>query len=376
MMKQVLNLLLPTVLLVLVSFQADGQSYRGKRAGKISAVGAVSECNMAGTVFTEINRSFGDVDGGRCILNGSRFELSEPSSDMGPYVPLDGLDLRHSSWVAVDFLTPPSLRYSDATQANFSAIHMDGDPVEMVDATGLNAEKAKFHGAQMASWYVQGASFDGSDFSSAQLTGWTTDALTYEGVYEQAPEGRRSMSGKDSRFENCLLEECNLSGGNLEGATILLTKFTDECVLNGTNFFNANIDQSDFLEASLAGANLSSSRVDQASFDNSNLNGANFSSAMIRKTSFKEANMRGVNFSGAMVDGADFSGTDLSTCNLSGATMKNLVGNKPPKLPQDYVVKWSDAKRYDDRGEEVFNPVYDIVISENRYNDGLRERKD
>ena len=188
-------------LMALTTLDMQAQSYRGKRAGRANAMGRVNDCNLAGTVFMEVNRAFGMVDGGRCVLNGSRFELSEPSGAMGPYVPLEGLDLRHSSWVAVDFLTPPVLRYTDATQANFSAINMDGDAVEMVDATGFIATKAKFHGAQMASWFVQGAFFDEADFSSASIVEWTTDALAYDGLYETAPESERAMSAKNARFE-------------------------------------------------------------------------------------------------------------------------------------------------------------------------------
>ena len=78
-------------------------------------------------------------------------------------------------------------RFKPSKYLTFS-IHMDGEPVEMVDATGFIATKAKFHGAQMASWYVQGASFNEANFSSAMLMAWTTDGMSYEGLYELAPE--------------------------------------------------------------------------------------------------------------------------------------------------------------------------------------------
>ena len=361
--------------LMVLASTADAQSYRGRRAGSVTARGSIADCNMAGTVFMEVGKNFGMVNGGRCVLNGSRFENSEPSGDMGPIVPLDGMDLRHSQWVAVDFLTPPSLRYANASQANFSAIHMDGEPVEMVDATGFIATKAKFHGAQMASWYVQGAAFDEADFSSALLTAWTTDAMSYEGLYDLAPESMRAVSAQSARFENCMLEECNLAGGNFTDATFLLTKFTDECIFNGANFTNAMFDQTDFLEASLSGSNMRDIRIDQCSFEDSNLTGAQLGSAMIRNTSFKGATMRGVSFDRALVDGVDFTGTDLSTCNLTGAVMKKLVGT-PPALPQDYVIKTYQDENVDANGDTLRTNVYDIVISENRYNDGLREKKD
>jgi len=367
-----LGLLVASALMTL-AFTADAQSYRGKRAGRANPTGYVANCNMAGTVFMDVGKSFSAVNGGRCVLNGSRFENSEPSGDMGPIVPLDGMDLRHSSWVAVDFLTPPSLRYANASQANFSAIHMDGEPVEMVDATGFIATKAKFHGAQMASWYVQGASYDEAEFSSTLLQAWTTDPLSYEGLYPSAPESSRALSARGASFENCLLEECNISGGDFTDATFLLTKFTEECIFNGSNFTNVMFDQTDVVAASLSGANLRDVRVDKSKFENCNLTGAQFVNAMIRNSSFKGATMRGVSFQGAMVDGADFTGTDLSTCNLTGAVMKKLVGTAPA-LPQDYVIKKYDDESVDANGDTLRTRVYDIVISEARYNDGLREK--
>ena len=134
-------------------------------------------------------------------------------------------------------------------------------------------------------------------------------------------------------------------------------------------------DQTDFLEASLSGSNMRDIRIDQCSFEDCNLTGAQLGSAMIRNTSFKGATMRGVSFDRALVDGVDFTGTDLSTCNLTGAVMKKLVGT-PPALPQDYVIKTYQDENVDANGDTLRTNVYDIVISENRYNDGLREKKD
>ena len=352
--------------LMVLASTADAQSYRGRRAGSVTARGSIANCNMAGMVFTDLGRNFSKVDGGRCVLNGARFQGGEDTN----VVPLDGMDLSHSQWVAVDFGIPVSLRYANANQANFSAIHYDGEPVENVDATGFLATKAKFHGAQMEEWYVQGAAFDEAEFSSAVLTDWTTADEEY--FVEMAPENMRAMSAQNTRFENCLLEDCIFAGGNFSGATFLLTKLTEDS-LNGANFTNAMFDQTDFLEVSLSGSNMRDIRIDQCKFEDCNLAGAQLGSAMIRNTSFKGATMRGVSFEQALVDGVDFTGTNLKTCNLSGAVLKNLVGT-PPKLPKDYVIKWRVI--VDDEGNEVQSDVYDIAISESRYNDGLRKKRD
>ena len=120
------------------------------------------------------------------------------------------------------------------------------------------------------------------------------------------------------KFENCLLEECNFAGANLTDGFFVLTKFADECILNGVKFNNAMINQTDFLEANLSGASFREAKVDQSSFETCNMTGAEFIDAVVKKTSFNGATMRGVSFENAVVEGADFTGTDLSTCNLNG----------------------------------------------------------
>ncbi len=360
-----------------ISFSADAQSYRGRRAGNVSPGGRIADCNLAGTVFMETNKAFNKIDGGRCVLNGARFQMSEPSGDMGPYVPLEDMDLRHSSWVAVDFSTSPVLRYTNASQANFSAIHTDGDAVENVDATGLIATKAKFHGAQMQTWYVQGANFDEAEFSSAVLTEWTTDDEGYGGIFDPAPLNMRALTAEGVKFENCLLDECNFAGANLTDGFFVLTKFTEACILNGVKFNNAMLNKTDFIEAEMLGSSFREAKVDQSSFETCDMTGAEFVDAIVRKTSFKGAIMRGVSFENAVVEGTDFTGTDLSHCNLNNAVMRNLVG-LPPEVPKEYDIKNKEVPTIDTETGDTLGVVmmYDIVINEARYNDGYRAKKD
>ena len=55
-----------------ISFSADAQSYRGRRAGNVSLGGRIADCNLAGAVFMETNKAFNNIDGGRCVMNGAR----------------------------------------------------------------------------------------------------------------------------------------------------------------------------------------------------------------------------------------------------------------------------------------------------------------
>ena len=311
---------------------------------------------MAGSVFQNIDKNFRAVDGGQCILNGSRFDLLEAMEITGPSVPLDGMDLRNSLGLRSIFGRLP-LRGADATQANFSAIHADGEAVEMVDGTGLIATKAMFHGAQMASWWVQGAVFDGADFRSSILQDWTTNEESYNDYELVMSEAEfRGLSAVKATFENCMIEDCNFSGGDLH-SDLLRTKFSgDESAYNGATFANSIFDRSQFSEADLSGTNFSGAKMDGCTFENCTMTGGLFKDVMIRDCRFNSSTMRGLSFEGAMVMDCEFVGTDLSNCNLTDATFKNLK-SAPSKLPSDYMteaVKMAVAP-----GDTIF--VFNIV---------------
>ena len=42
--------------LMVLASTADAQSYRGRRAGSVTARGSIADCNMAGTVFMEVGK--------------------------------------------------------------------------------------------------------------------------------------------------------------------------------------------------------------------------------------------------------------------------------------------------------------------------------
>ena len=77
-----------------------------------------------------------------------------------------------------DFLTPPCFATPTPRKLTSPPSTWTG-MVEMVDATGFIATKAKFHGAQ---WPLgsQGAFFDEAD--QLFFAEWTTDALAYDGL--------------------------------------------------------------------------------------------------------------------------------------------------------------------------------------------------
>ena len=152
------------------------QSYRGQRAGNISPRGRVQECNHAGAIVQDLgDQIFQDIDGGACVLNGTRFDDIDmkPNKQYGGAMVLNfsEMDLRNSSWIAVSIYDElrSVFRGADATGANFSAMGMHSSPKKMgkalegVDATDFIATKTKWQGNVMKEWYLQGADFSGAD---------------------------------------------------------------------------------------------------------------------------------------------------------------------------------------------------------------------
>ncbi len=373
-----LNLVVFAAALWLCISDVSAQTYAGRRAGNVSASGRITNCNYSGSFFTDTKRLLRDLNGGQCVLNGARFRLDDPEL-MEVY--LDNLDLRNSSWVAVDFgYLAPNFRYTIASNADFSAIHMDGEPVSLVDATLLVATKSKFHGAQMTEWFVQGADFSEADFASSTMRTWMCDLQSYRDFEKiTAPESERQFKAVGARFYNCLFDEdCKLTGGDFSKSIFDLTKIigadTEDCLFNGSRFVDAFFTESEFENVNFSGADMGKLRAENCAFNGCDLTGAYMGNAIIRDCSFESSDMFGASFVGALVDGADFSGLDLSTCNLTNATMKNLVG-AAPKLPQDFVIQTSTLEEVVDK-DTLRTEVYSIVVSELRYNDGLREKKD
>ena len=268
--------------------------------------------------------------------------------------------------VAVDLT--PSLRYANASQANFSAIHMDGEPVEMVDATGFIATKTKFHGAQMASWHVQGASFNEAD-QLRHAHGVDYDGMSYEGLYELA--SKAVMSAQNARFENAHAGRVQPLRRRLHGRDVLVDQVHRRVHLQRANFSNAMFDQTDFPEASLSGSNMSDIRIDQCSFEDRT------SRAAVAQRHDSQHVLQGSQHARRVLrPGAcrRWYHRTTSTCNLTGAVLKKLVAHLQPCRR----ITWSSPTktRTSMRTETPSTSVYDIVISENRYNDGLREKRD
>ena len=375
------------------------QSYRGQRAGNISPRGRVQEFNHAGAIVQDLGDPiFQDIDGGACVLNGTRFDEIDmkPNKQYGGAMILDfsGMDLRNSSWIAVSVFTDlrPVFRGADASGANFSAMGMHSSPRKMgkamkgVDATDFIATKSKWQGNVMEEWYLQGADFSGADLSSSQLIEWMTDEFSYQeagdfGTLAGAESGNRQLNLSGSRFYNCTIDDCALPGTNFSDALVELTNVIgtekNPTMLNGSNFESAYLKRTFFTNVNLSGVLMTKVRMENCRVESSNLAGASFIDAELTDCTFsQDCDFNGTSFKGADLNGVDFNGADLTNANLSGCSTAGLKGTHP-QLPLDCRIEIDLEILTDTSGvaiDTLITGTYSIVVNEGRYSDGLREK--
>ena len=375
------------------------QSYRGQRAGNISPRGRVQECNHAGAIVQDLgDQIFQDIDGGACVLNGTRFDDIDmkPNKQYGGAMVLNfsEMDLRNSSWIAVSIYDElrSVFRGADATGANFSAMGMHSSPKKMgkalegVDATDFIATKTKWQGNVMKEWYLQGADFSGADLSSSELIEWMTDESNYQnagefGTLAGAESGNRQLNLSGSRFYNCTIDDCTLPGTDFSDALVELTNVIgtgkNPTMLNGSNFESTYLKRTFFTNVNLSGALMTKVRMEDCRVEASNLAGASFIDAELTDCTFsQDCDFNGTSFKGADLEGVDFSGADLTNANLSGCSTKGLKGTLP-QLPLDCRIGRDTTVVSDSTGAEIrrdISDTYFIIVNEGRYSDGLREK--
>ena len=375
------------------------QSYRGQRAGNISPRGRVQECNHAGAIVQDLgDQIFQDIDGGACVLNGTRFDDIDmkPNKQYGGAMVLNfsEMDLRNSSWIAVSIYDElrSVFRGANATGANFSAMGMHSSPKKMgkalegVDATDFIATKTKWQGNVMKEWYLQGADFSGADLSSSELIEWMTDESNYQnagefGTLAGAESGNRQLNLSGSRFYNCTIDDCTLPGTDFSDALVELTNVIgtgkNPTMLNGSNFESTYLKRTFFTNVNLSGALMTKVRMEDCRVEASNLAGASFIDAELTDCTFsQDCDFNGTSFKGADLEGVDFSGANLTNANLSGCSTKGLKGTLP-QLPLDCRIGRDTTVVSDSTGAEIrrdISDTYFIIVNEGRYSDGLREK--
>lgn len=202
---------------------------------------------------------------------------------------------------------------------------------------------ADLHGAELATFTLNGADFYGADLSDADLTQASLTGATLS----HANATGASVANAD--LASARLHQTNLTGAVLSGANL------SSAVLTSANLTNAYLS-----DATLTGANLTGATLTGASavaikgrplalptnwsvrggfligpgtgtvltdtyLGRLNLAGVDFSGLDLLRSAFGHSNLTGANLTKANLTGADFSNANLTKADLKGATVSSTI---------------------------------------------------
>ena len=137
--------------------------------------------------------------------------------------------------------------------------------------------------------------------------------LNFLGVAEARDLGFRYIDGvcKNAEGKEGLNPSFIGQCGDLRN--VILGRFVfDELDLSGTQFTNADLQQSTFKKTLLV----------DVSFEAANLSGVQLNEAQLKRVNFASAVLKNMNLQGAQIESCDFSATDLSGVDLSYVVFK------------------------------------------------------
>lgn len=144
--------------------------------------------------------------------------------------------------------------------------------------------------------------------------------------------------------------------------------------LQGSNFFQANLEsilflgtnlkESNFIMANLKGAFLDFTDLRGARFTYANLQGAYLKSTDLRKAKLEYTNLRWVNFESSNLQGANLEKADLKGANLKETDLQgaNLIGARNLSLDQLSKVKSIRGAKLDERLLTIIKEKYPSLL--------------
>lgn len=193
---------------------------------------------------------------------------------------------------------------NSATVEEIMARHQRGEPLAMLDLSGLD-----FSGRDLAGAKLAGSSFAGARFAEAKLDGADfTGAVLADADFSGASLKRtvlRQVQGIATRWVGADLAEADLSHGEFTQAD-----FSEACLagaeLAGAGFEKAALCKAKAVGASGKGARFAGADFSTADFSQSSLEGADLNGAKLDQARFAAIQAEGISLEGATGKGADF----------------------------------------------------------------------
>ena len=114
-------------------------------------------------------------------------------------------------------------------------------------------------------------------------------------------------------FRDVVFSNCKINGVDFSVCNAFIFSFSfDQCVLDGANFFNTNLNKTTFRNCSLLNTNFEESDLTEAIFENCDLHGARFVDSILEKTDFRTAHNFNIDPTLNRLKRSKFSGSKLT----------------------------------------------------------------
>ncbi len=257
------------------------------------------EVNLSGADLSEANLSNSNL----IEANLSEANLTKAS--------LGSTNLSKANLIKAKLITT-NLQYANLTGANLTEADLTKESnLSSATLIGANFTKALLKGANLTNTKLREAKFSGADLIQVKLEGADLTEVNLSNL---------NLSGASLGSAN--LNKADLSNTKLLGANLQYADLT-EASLKGADFTkDAKLSSAKFRRADLSGANLERASLNSTDFLEAKLVGTNLVNASINNANFTEAKLNGINLSGASLGSTNFTKADLSNANLRGANLE------------------------------------------------------
>ncbi|MEA5605773.1 pentapeptide repeat-containing protein [Nostoc sp. UHCC 0252] len=198
-------------------------------------------------------------------------------------------------WKAIDAAAASGTVTSYARKIALEELASDGVSLRNIDAPNADLKRVDLTGADLLGANLTGADFTGATLDEANLSKADLYRARLYGASLlkaklESTDLREVLYDEDTKFPigfNAVAAGAYLIAPHVSLQQVKLSK----AILWGVNLQSANLEESDFTEASFRGAILKN-----ANFKRANLNGAKFGDANLEGAKLNNANIQGANF--------------------------------------------------------------------------------
>ena len=309
---------------VLAGFNLSGMDLTGASLRSTNLASA----NLTGTKFTRANLT-------NAVLDYAKVQSADFSS-------ASFADIRAGNLTGTPTRLPSSWKLSKGflfgPHVDLSKVWLKGATLDNLDLSYADLTKTNLDGAKLSNLRLNQTKFTPSvvGATTRSLSGrpFTSDVLIVNGYLIAEGVNLVRVNLSYANLRNKKIEGVDLSYANLSGA-----------YLNGAKFVDVTLKNARLDNAQLDGANFDSCDLSYASVQRVRAQGTSFYRAKLQHTDFSYSNLTGSNLSYADVYYMRINSADLSKVRMDGVRSNTYVSGTPKTLPAGWFISNNYLKK-------------------------------